>query len=78
MMEFDRTYPFTDMNDFKEWKWKDFYGDLKEAILTNAPEEMGKAFYVRRYVDSNHAGKKNTRRYCSGFFILLNTVLIQC
>ena len=25
-MVFDPTYPSIDMNDFKEWKWKDFYG----------------------------------------------------
>ena len=41
-MAFDPNYPFIDMNEFKECKWKDFYGYLKEAIPPNAPKEKGK------------------------------------
>ena len=37
-MVFDPTYLVIDMNDFKEWKWKYFYGYLKESVPTNAPE----------------------------------------
>ena len=37
-MAFEPTYPVIDMNDFKECKWKDFYGNLNEAIPPNAPE----------------------------------------
>ena len=53
------------------------YGDLKEAILSNSPEEIGKQFDLRGYVDSNHAGEKNTKMSRSVFFIFLNTALIQ-
>ena len=36
---FDPTYPSINMSDFKKYKWKDFCGELKEAIPTNYPEE---------------------------------------
>ena len=54
-----------------------FYGDLKEAIPPNAPEERIREVDLRGYVDSDHAVKKKTRRSCSGLFIFLNTALIQ-
>ena len=76
-MAFDPIYSIINMNEFKEWKWKDFYGDLKEAIPPNAPEERGKEVDLRGYDDSDHAGENKIRRSCSGFFIFLNTALIQ-
>ena len=36
-MAFDPTYPVINMNDFKECKCKDFYGELKEATPPNSP-----------------------------------------
>ena len=36
-MEFDPTYPNINMSDFKECKWKDLYGALKESIPPNYP-----------------------------------------
>ena len=36
-MSFEPTYPVIDMTDFKECKWKEFYGDLKKSIPPNAP-----------------------------------------
>ena len=76
-MAFDPTYTVINMNDFKECTWKDYYGYLKEAIPPNAPKERGKYFDLCGYVDREHAGENNTRRYLSGFFIFLNTALIQ-
>ena len=76
-MVFDPTYPVVDMNDFKEWKWKDFNGDLNEAVPPKAPEERGKEFDLRRYFDSIHAGENKTRRSCPGIFIFFNTELVQ-
>ena len=35
---FDPTYPAINMCDFKECKWKDFYGEVKDAIPPNSPE----------------------------------------
>ena len=65
------------MSDFKECKWKDFYGRLKEASPPNTPEERGKEVDLHGFVDSDHAGEKKTRRSRSGFFMFLNTSLIQ-
>ena len=55
-MAFDPTRPVIDMNDFKEWKWKYFYGYLKESIPHNSPEKRGKEVDICGYVDSDHAG----------------------
>ena len=41
-MAFDPTYPAINVIDFKEWNWKDFYGELNRAIPPNAAEERGK------------------------------------
>jgi hypothetical protein len=72
-MSFDPTYPEIDMGAFKECDWKTFYGDVKEAIPPNAPEEVrGKEVDLRLYIDSNHAGEEVTRCSCTGFFIFLN------
>ena len=76
-MAFDPSYPDIDMNDFKECDWKQFYGDVKEAIPSNAPEPRGKFVWLRMFVDSDHAGEKRTRRSRSGFFIYLNMAMIQ-
>ena len=73
---FDPTYSATNMSDFKDCKWKEFYGKLKEAITPNSPEERGKEFDLRGYIDSDHTGEKKTRRYRSVFFTFLNTALI--
>ena len=53
------------------------YWYLKEATPPNAPEERGKEVDLHGYVDSDHAVEKKTRRSRSGFFIFLNTALIQ-
>ena len=63
-MTFDPNYFVINMNDFKECKWKDFYGDLKEAIPPNAPEERGKEVDLHGYVDRDHAREKKKRMYC--------------
>ena len=76
-MAFDPTYPVINMDEFKEWKWKDFYGYLNEDIPPNTPEERGEEIDLYGYIDSEHAGEKKTRRSCSIFFILLNSALIQ-
>eukprot|EP00978_Attheya_sp_CCMP212_P045428 scaffold346221_cov59-Attheya_sp.AAC.1 len=36
-MVFDPSYPEIDQRSFKDCEWKNFYGDVKEAISTNAP-----------------------------------------
>ena len=76
-MVFRPTYPAINMSDFKQCKWKELYGKLKEAIPSNAPEERVKEVDLRGYVDIDHAGENKTRRYRFGFFIFLNTPIIQ-
>ena len=71
-MVFDPSYPEIDMQSFKECEWKTFYGDVHEAIPTNAPTARGKEVDVRLFVDSDHAGDRLTRRSRTGFFIYLN------
>ena len=76
-MCFNPTVPFCDERAFKECDWKQFYGEVEEAIPSNAPEPRGKKVHLRMYVNSNHAGKKRTRRLRTGFFVLINGALIQ-
>ena len=40
------------------------------------PEPLGKEVAIRCFLDADHAGKKLTRRSCSGFIILLQTAPI--
>ena len=54
-----------------------FYGDVTESIPPNAPDPRGKSVDLRMWVDSDHAGDKMTRRTNTGYFIFLNTALID-
>ena len=51
-MAFDPTYPNINTSDFKEYKCKDFYGELKEAIPPSSHEKRGKEVDLFGYVDS--------------------------
>jgi hypothetical protein len=59
---FDPSYPEIDFSNFREENWEHFYGDVREAIPTDAPEPRGKEVDLRAFVDSDHAGDKSTRR----------------
>jgi len=74
---YDPSYPTIDMNVFKPNDWKSFYGNVKESIPSNVPEPHGKDVDLRLYVDSDHAGEKRTRRLRMGFFVFMNTALVQ-
>ena len=50
---------------------------MTEAIPPNAPDPRGKSVDLRMWVDSEHAGEKMTRRSHTGYFIFLNTALID-
>jgi hypothetical protein len=73
---FDPTYPVIDMSQFKECDWKAFYGEAKEAIPPNAPQERGKEVDLRLFVDSDHAGDQSNRRSRTGFLVFLNNAPI--
>ena len=75
---FDPTYPDIDFDTFNDGaEPKKFYGDVTEAITPNATYPIEKAVDIRMWVDSEHAGDKMTRRSRTGYFIFLNTALIN-
>ena len=72
----DPTYPDIDAR-FKKCDWKEFYGDVEEALPPDMPEARGKPLDLRMFVDSDHAGEKLTRRSRTGFMIFANNALIH-
>jgi hypothetical protein len=64
------------MDEFKECDWKEYYGEVTEAIPPNAPVPRGKDVDIRLFVDSDHAGDKKTRRSRTGNLIYINGALI--
>ena len=75
---FDPTYPDIDFDTFNDGaEWKTSYGDVTKAIPPNAPDTRGKSVDLRMWVDSDHTGDKVTRRLRTGYFIFLNTALIN-
>ncbi len=72
----DPTYPDLDMRVFHKADWKDFYGDVSEAIPDNAPEPRGKPVILRCFVDSDHANDKVRRRSRTGFSFFMNMACI--
>ena len=75
-LAFDPTYPEIDESDFIKRDWKQFYGDVKEAIPPNALKARGKEVILQGYCDSDHAEEKKTRQSRSEHFIFLNMALI--
>ena len=57
--------------------WTQFYGNVEEAIPSNAPAPRGKAVTLRCFVDSDHAGDHITRRSRTGYIICVNSAPIQ-
>jgi len=69
---FDDAVPFIDEQCFKKVNWKEFYGDVTEAIPPNRPEPRGNKIKMTAFVDSDHAGNLATRRSQTGILIFLN------
>jgi len=76
-MAYNPLYPTIDMSVFKPNDWKSFYKNVEESIPSNAPEPRGKDVDLRLYFDSNHAGEKRTCCSRTGFFVFMNTALVQ-
>jgi hypothetical protein len=74
---FDPTYPLINDSTFQHHVWEEFYGDVQEAIPTNALPPLGKEVALRMMVNSNHAGDKTTQQLLTGFLIFLNMLLIN-
>ena len=73
----DPSYPEIDKDNFIYRDWDNAYGDVKEELPPDMPEPLGKDVDLRLYVDSSHANDKANRRSRTGFFIFLNSALIQ-
>ena len=71
-MVFDPTYPIIDKRSIPTHDWTDFYGNVEEAIPSNAPTPYGKEVVTRCFVDADHAGDKLSRRSRTGFIIFIN------
>ena len=52
-LEFDPSYPEIDDEQFIRRNWDGFYGDDKEAIPANRPDDRGKEFIIWAYVDAS-------------------------
>ena len=50
---------------------------MTKDIPPNAPDPRGKSVDLRMWVDSDHTEDKMTRRSRTGYFIFLNTALID-
>ena len=68
----DPSYPDIDMDSFKRYNWKQFYGDVRELMPPNAPRALGMEFIIRAFVDAYFAGDSLTRRSRSGFIVMIN------
>ena len=75
-MLLDPTYPTPYMSIFQKHYWCDFYGDVKEAIPTIAPDPRGKEVYLIIFVDSYHAEDKLTRWSRTRYIIFINNAPI--
>jgi hypothetical protein len=69
---FDDARADIDERRFTEVNWKDFYGDVDEAIPPNAPVPRGRGVKMSCFVDADHAGNLATRRSQTGVLIYLN------
>ena len=77
-MVFDPSEPDIDLQQFVKEDWSAAaYGECKEEVPGNMPQPRGKAFTIRAFVDSDHAGDITTRRSRTGFIIFLNSSPIQ-
>ena len=75
-MVFDPSYPMINEDNFPDHEWKNFYGEVKEAVPPNAPKPLGREVDLRLFVDSSHADDKSNRRSRSGYFVFLNSAPI--
>jgi hypothetical protein len=74
----DPTYPEIDKSNFLERDWDGYYGvDLKEEMPPDMPIPCGKDVDLRLFVDASHANDKVNRRSRTGFFVFLNSALVQ-
>jgi hypothetical protein len=74
---FDEAIIDVDEQSFVKADWKDFYGDVKKAILPNALEPRGNYVQVSAFIDANHAGNLVTCQSQTGILIFVNKALVM-
>ena len=57
---------------------KDFYPDAQEMMPRYIPDACGKYVVIKYYVDANHAGNMENRRWHSGIIIYVNIAPSIC
>ena len=73
----DLTYPdIVNMNDFKHYICKQFYGNGKELMPSNTPRLIEEEFIIQAFVDADFAGDNLTRRSRSSFLVMLNNIAL--
>jgi len=78
---FDTIHPEIDFDTFNDGaEWREFYDNVTEVIPFKSPNPRRKPVdinnLIHMWVDSDHAGDKDTRRLRTGYFIFMNTALI--
>ena len=73
----DPSYPDIDQDSFIQSDWENFHGNIKEELPPDMPKPLGKDVDLRLHVDSSHASGKVNGRSRTGFFVFLNSALIQ-
>ena len=76
-MAYDPMYEPTDYNVFEVVGrdldvWKDLYPDAQEIRPRHIPEALGKYFFIKAYVDGNHAVNMANRRSHSGIIVYVD------
>ncbi len=56
----DCTYPEIDNTQFPIFDWSEFYGEVEEPILRNAPKAIGKVVDLRMFVNCYNAGDRRS------------------
>lgn len=64
------------MSECQDWSTSEFCLALKEPLPNTIPEACGFRFYMRMFVDTDHAGDSITQRSCTCFLVYLNSAPI--
>jgi hypothetical protein len=71
-MVFNNQYINWNDEDFPQYDWTKFYGNVIEKVPSNAQEPRGMPVQINAFINASHAWNKVTWRSHSGIFIFLN------
>jgi hypothetical protein len=74
---FDKTEPSYNPERFTKRDWSEIYTGATEAITSNILEERGLSVTTTCFVDTDHAGRRVTRRSRMGMLIFVNRAPIM-